>query len=308
MLIPQRLYPGPFSFGPDGQGHILTSDGAGEVVAVGQGETEWSTGDRVLGSFYETWSSGEFKKEDGRTALGGGVSGCLAQYKVYPSNSLVRIPSHLTYEEASTLPCAGLTAWACLFETTLPRPIGSHSTILVQGSGGISVFGAQLAKAAGARVIATTSSAEKIEQYKSIVGVDDVINYRENPNWSDQVLALSKGGGVEHVLEVGGQTTFLQSLKSTQFGGHIHILGIVGGNTNDGINFGEFSFLTITRRLNLHGQAVGSKDMLKRMVKFVEEHNIKPVVGKVFDWEHAVEAFDYIAAGSHFGKVVVKIQ
>ncbi|KAG8701383.1 hypothetical protein FRC09_005396 [Ceratobasidium sp. 395] len=228
-------------------------------------------------------------------------------YRIFPANVLIRIPSYLTYEEAATLPGAGLTAWACLFETAFSRPVGPGSTILAQGSGGVSVFGAQLAKVVGARVIATTSSADKAEKYRKLVGANEVINYRETPEWSEEVRKLTDGKGVEQILEVGGQTTLPQSLKAAQVGGHIHILGMVGGFEGTDINFAEFSMAMILGRLNLHGQMVGSKVMLQRLVEFMEKHKIKPVIGKAFEWGQAVEAFDYMAAGAHFGKVVIKI-
>ncbi|KAG9127693.1 hypothetical protein FRC07_010766 [Ceratobasidium sp. 392] len=417
ILIAKKLYGlASYSSGPDGQGHILTSDGAGEVVAVGPGvadnekaETyksivgvdevlnyreapEWSEEARKLtdgkgvehilevggqttfsqslkaaqigghvhiigtvGGFEGTGINfGEFSfgvminrlhlhgQSVGSTemfqrmvefmerhkvkpvigkvfewdqavealdyaAAGAHFGKVVIKIPVFPANVLIRIPSYLTYEEAATLPCAGVTAWASLFETAVARPLGSGSTVLVQGSGGVSVLGAQLAKVAGARVIATTSSAEKIETYKSIVGADDVVNYRETPGWSEEVLKLTDGKGVEHILEVGGQTTLSQSLKAAQVGGHIHILGTVGGFEQTGINFGEFSLALILGRLNLHGQAVGSKEMFQRLVDFMEKHKVKPVVGKVFGWNQAVEALDYTAAGAHFGKVVIKI-
>ncbi|KAG9081959.1 hypothetical protein FS749_007263 [Ceratobasidium sp. UAMH 11750] len=170
------------------------------------------------------------------------------------------------------------------------------------------MFGAQLAKAAGARVIATTSSAEKAEKYKTVVGVDEVINYRETPEWSAEVRKLTDGNGIEHILEVGGQTTLSQSFKAVQIGGHIHILGMVGGVNETGIDFNEFSMAMIINRLNLHGQAVGSTEMFRKLLEFMERHQIRPVVGKVFEWEQAVEALDYLAAGAHFGKIVIKIQ
>ncbi|ELU41231.1 zinc-binding dehydrogenase domain-containing protein [Rhizoctonia solani AG-1 IA] len=193
-LIGREQYPGPYSTGPDGQGLIPSCDGAGEVVAVGEGVTQWKKGDRVHSLFFETWFDGPIQ------VLGGGTTGCLTQYRVFDAKTLLPIPAYLSYEEAATIPCAALTAWHSFFEK---QPITKDSTVLVLGSGGVSVFGAQLAKAAGARVIATTSSKEKAAKYKDL-GVDEIINYREVPEWSSKVKELTGGKGVEQVLEVGG--------------------------------------------------------------------------------------------------------
>ncbi|CCO34860.1 alcohol dehydrogenase zinc-binding domain protein [Rhizoctonia solani AG-1 IB] len=206
-----RLYAAALNYrvdstGPDGQGLIPTSDGAGEVVAVGEGVTQWKKGDRVHSLFFETWLDGPILPEHNFQALGAGTPGAyilnnLAKtiLRTFKVETLLPIPDHLSYEEAATIPCAALTAWNSFFER---KPITNKSTVLVLGSGGVSVFGAQLAKAAGARVIATTSSEAKAQKYRAL-GVDEVVNYREYPEWSVKIKELTDGKGVEQVLEVG---------------------------------------------------------------------------------------------------------
>ncbi|KAF8609727.1 zinc-type alcohol dehydrogenase-like protein [Ceratobasidium sp. AG-I] len=298
-----KSYPGPYSKGPDGGGLIPTCDGAGEVVAVGDGVSKWKKGDRVHSLFTEGWLSGPMKPEYFATALGAPVSGCLTQYRIFPEATLLPIPDHLTYEEAATLPCAAVTAWHALFER---RPLTKDSTILVLGSGGVSVFGAQLAKAAGARVIATTSSKEKEAKYKAL-GVDHVINYREHPEWSEKVKELTGGLGVEHVLEVGGQGTLVQSVKSAQQEGLVHVIGAVAeGSPKETIN--DLATMLLFGQVSLSGLLVGSKEMAKNLDSFLAEHKVKPVVDRVFKWTEVIEALEYQRGGSHFGKVVIKIE
>ncbi|KAF8609773.1 NAD(P)-binding protein [Ceratobasidium sp. AG-I] len=300
----RKHYPGPFSTGPDGGGLIPTCDGAGEIVAVGDGVSQWKKGDRVHSLFTEGWLSGPIKAEQFGTALGAPVPGCLTQYRIFPEATLLPIPSHLSYEEAATLPCAAVTAWNALFEG---KPLTKDSTVLALGSGGVSVHGAQLAKAAGARVIATTSSKEKEAKYKAL-GVDHVINYREHPEWSEKVKELTGGVGVEHVLEVGGQGTLIQSLKSAQYGGSVHVIGVLAQGTSIKETAGELAMMLLSGQIALLGSAVGSKEMAKNLDTFLTQHKIKPVIDRVFNWTEAVEALDYLLAGSHFGKVVIKIE
>ncbi|CAE6456178.1 unnamed protein product [Rhizoctonia solani] len=322
ILISHKTYarPSGYSTGPDGQGLILTCDGAGEVVALGEGVTEWKEGDRVHSLFYETWFEGPFKREYMGHTLGGTSSGCLAQYRVFTAESLLPIPTHLSYEEASTIPCAALTAWHAFFEkqpitnnsTVLVlgsggQPITNNSTVLVLGSGGVSVFGAQLAKAAGARVIATTSSKAKAEQYKSLLGVDEIVNYREFPEWSTQIMELTGGEGVEQVLEVGGQGTILHSVKSLRPNGLVHVIGVVSRGTPPSGSIADLGQAILSTPATVSGIMVGSKAMCERLDEFITQHKIKPVVDRVFGWSEVVEALDYQLTGRHFGKIVIKI-
>ncbi|ELU36565.1 zinc-binding dehydrogenase domain-containing protein [Rhizoctonia solani AG-1 IA] len=292
-----KVYRGIYSNGPDGQGHVPLSDGAGEVVAVGEGVTQWKKGDRVHSLFFETWCEGPNKV----TGLGfpawilksktsGSTTGCLTQYRysslmpviaytnycpiqnrIFDAKTLLPIPSHLSYEEAATIPCAALTAWHSFFEK---QPITKDSTVLVLGSGGVSVFGAQLAKATGARVIATTSSTEKEDKYKSL-GVDDVINYREIPQWWEKVRELTGGQGVEQVLEVGETGSVARQ-------GIVHVIGALAQGEPTGETVQDVASALLFGQMS--GTFVGSKVMCERLDAFIAEHKIKPVVDRVFGW------------------------
>ncbi|QRV75868.1 Zinc-binding dehydrogenase [Ceratobasidium sp. AG-Ba] len=297
-------YPGPYNPGPDGEGLIPASDGAGEVVAVGQGVSQWKVGDRVHSLFFETWFTGPITDEHALHTTGGGAPGCLTQYRNSKAETLLPIPAHLSYEEASTIPCAALTAWHSFFEK---KPITADSTVLVLGSGGVSVFGAQLAKAAGAKVIATTSSKEKAKKYKEL-GVDEVINYKEVPEWSTKIKELTGGKGVDQVLEVGGQGTLVQSLKSVKREGFVHVIGVVAGGNPGGASLQDVAFTLLFNQATMSGILVGSNEMAKHLDEFMTAHKIKPVIDRVFGWTEVVEALDYQLSGSHFGKVVVKIE
>ncbi|KAF8761237.1 oxidoreductase [Rhizoctonia solani] len=285
IQISNRTYPASptDSTGPDGQGLIPTSDGAGEVVALGEGVTQWKKGDRVHSLFFETWLDGPILPEHDFQALGAGTPGCLAQYRVFKAETLLPIPDYLS------------------------KPVTDKSTVLVLGSGGVSVFGAQLAKAAGARVIATTSSEAKAQKYRAL-GVDEVVNYREHPEWSAKVKELTGGKGVEQVLEVGGQGTIFQSIKSIERGGMIHVIGAVASGTSAGGGVQELGTLILITPAVLSGVLIGSKAMCQRLDAFVAKHKIKPVIDRVFGWTEVIEAFDYQISGSHFGKVVIKIE
>ncbi|CAE6480725.1 unnamed protein product [Rhizoctonia solani] len=300
ILISNGTYPtSPTdSTGPDGRGLIPTSDGAGEVVAVGEGVSQWRKGDRVHSLFFETWLDGPILPEHNFEALGAGTPGCLSQYRVFKAETLLPIPPHLSYEEAATIPCAALTAWNSFFER---KPITDQSTVLVLGSGGVSVFGAQLAKAAGARVIATTSSELKAKRYKEL-GVDEVVNYREFPQWSVKVKELTGGKGVEQVLEVGGEGTVFQSVKSIERGGLVHMIGAVAADTPSDGTVQELSTLILITPATLSGVQIGM-----RLDAFITQHRIKPVIDRVFKWSEVIEAFDYQLTGSHFGKIVIQI-
>ncbi|CEL57314.1 putative alcohol dehydrogenase [Rhizoctonia solani AG-1 IB] len=297
------LYPGPYSTGPDGQGLIPSCDGAGEVISVGEGVTEWKRGDRVHSLFFETWFDGPIQDEHTRFTVGGGTTGCLAQYRVFDAKTLLPIPPHLSYEEAATIPCAALTAWQSFFEK---RPLAKGSTVLVLGSGGVSVFGAQLAKAAGARVIATTSSKEKEAKYKAL-GVDEIINYRETPEWSNKVMELTGGQGVEQVLEVGGQGTLMQSLNSVKREGFVHVIGVIAQGNSRGETLQDLAMNLLFGQATMSGILVGSKSMCERLDAFMTEHKIRPIIDRVFGWTEVVDALDYQLGGSHFGKIVIRI-
>ncbi|KAF8686111.1 Zinc-binding dehydrogenase [Rhizoctonia solani] len=292
---------GPLTMGPDGKGLIPTSDGAGEVVAVGEGVNKWVVGDRVRSLFNELWATGQMQREYWRALPGSGTQGCLTQYRIFPADFVLRVPEHLSFEEAATIPCAGITAFNALFESANTT---QDSTVLVLGSGGVSVYAAQFAKAIGATVIATTSSKEKIQKYNDL-GVDHVINYRDTPGWAQEVKRLTGGKGVDQVLEIGGNGTLMEAIKSVKWKGMVHIIG--PPETPEYSMF-ELAFAIIGSEARLNGIATGGKDIAERLDSFISRHKIKPLVDpRIFEWTEAKDAFQYLDKGSHFGKVVIKV-
>lgn len=276
------------------------SDGAGEVAAVGEGVTRWQVGDRVCPIFAQGWLDGETSLEKSRTALGAGAhwDGVLRELGTFSEHSLVRIPDHLSFEEASTLPCAAVTAWNAL---SVSGKLKAGDTVLTLGSGGVSVFALQLAKLAGARVISTTSSDEKAEKLKKL-GADEVINYRSREDWDAAVLELTDKRGVDHVVEVGGAGTLPRSVNSVRVGGHVALIGALSGpGTIDPIK-------VFMRSVRLQGIFVGSRKMFEDLNKALESGKVRPMIDRVFDFEQAPEALHYMQSGSHFGKIVIRIQ
>ncbi|KAG8741359.1 hypothetical protein FRC11_014862 [Ceratobasidium sp. 423] len=298
------LYPGgAFTKGPDNGGLIPLCDGAGEIIAIGEGVTGWSIGDRVHSLFSESWVSGPIKEEYWPTMIGSHVQGCLTQYRIFPADFMLPIPEHLSYEEAAAIPGAGITAFNVLFESGLTSP---GSTVLVLGSGGVSVWGAQLAKAAGATVIATTSSEAKAKRYKAL-GVDHVVNYRDIPNWADEVKKLTSGEGVDQVFEIGGKGTLMESIKAIKTKGVVHVISVPQDQATTSLN--EFAMTFLLKEGKLNSVLVGGKDVAQRLDAFVSKHKVKPLLdSKVFGWEQAKEAFEYFNSGAHFGKVVIRIE
>ncbi|QRW22593.1 Zinc-binding dehydrogenase [Rhizoctonia solani] len=295
--------PKGYTMGPDGGGLIPTSDGTGEIVAVGEGVAGWAIGDRVHSLVSESWVSGPLKPEYWPTALGSETQGCLAQYRIFPAEFILPIPDHLSYEEAASNICAGMTAFHALFDSGKQL---QNSTVLVLGSGGVSVLGAQFAKAAGARVIATTSSQEKAQKYKDL-GVDHVINYRETPNWVEEVKKVTDGQGVDQVLEIGGKGTLMGAIRSMNAGGVVHLIGSSQDDTPI-TGFFDLTVALMSSEIKLNGVAVGGKDVGQRLDSFLSQHNLNPFLDpKVFGWHDAKEAFAYLESGAHFGKVVVRI-
>ncbi len=280
------------------QGLVPLSDGAGEVESVGTSVTKWKLGDRVIANFFATWLQGRFEMRHHDAALGGTYPGMLSEYAILPESALVAVPDHLTFEEASTLPCAALTAWHGLFERGQMR-VGD--VVLTTGTGGVSIFALQFTKAAGAHVIMTSSSNEKLERAKQL-GADEIINYKTTPDWDKEVMRLTDGRGADHVMEIGGADTYQKSLNSVSAGGHIHQLGILSGRVLQPNLFG-----LQLRNATIHGLYVGSVEMFERMNRFIVNHEIHPVVDQVFQFENACDAYKVIASGSHFGKIVVQI-
>lgn len=296
LTIPRGTYPFPLDLPV-----VAGSDGAGEVVAVGSKVTKWKKGDKVLTLFNQGHQSGDMTIKASKTGLGGCIDGTLRQYGAFEQDGVVKMPKNLNYIEAATLVCAGLTSWNALYGL---KPVKKGDYVLVQGTGGVSLFALQFAKAAGATVIATSSTAEKLETLKKL-GADHVINYREDANWGETARNLTPGGeGVAHVIEVGGAGTVAQSLSAIKMEGVISIIGFLGGPKPK-----ENILETLTRICTVRGVYVGSRTQLEDMCAAVEKHNIHPVVDKtIFSLEKAKEAYEYMWAKKHFGKVGIKIE
>lgn len=274
---------------------IAGSDGAGEVVAIGSSVTRVAIGDRVTCSMLPYWIDGPLKWEYA-PSLGSTLDGSLTEYALFPEEGIVHIPEHLSFEEAATLPVAGVTAWNAL---TWGSPLQAGQTLLTLGSGGVSLFSIQLAKIFGARVIATTSSDDKAQRLKAL-GADAVINYRSTPNWHTAVRDLTGGQGVDRVIEVGGAGTLEQSIKSTTADGHISVIGRLANTTStipmSAIDGGFFTL----RRI-----AVGSRAHFLAMNRAITVNGLKPVIDRVFSFEDTLSAYRYYEKGQNFGKVVI---
>jgi NADPH:quinone reductase-like Zn-dependent oxidoreductase len=273
------------------------SDGAGEVIEVGSEVTRWRLGDRVMANFFPHWLDGELSDAHHASALGGySADGMLQEEVVLPEHSWVRVPASYSFEEAATLPCAGLTAWQALFEVTSLKP---GETVLLQGSGGVSVFALQLAKAVGARVWMTSGSAEKAARLREL-GAEEVIDYRAEPKWGERAKALSGGRGVDLVVDVGGQATFDQSAAALRYGGRMSMLGVLTGAR------GEVNLHAVFhRRQTVHGLYVGSVSMFERFVAALASTSVRPVIDRVFAFQDARLAYEHLASAQHLGKVVV---
>jgi NADPH:quinone reductase-like Zn-dependent oxidoreductase len=274
---------------------VPTSDGVGEVVAVGEGVTRAKIGDRVLGTFHQSWIAGRY--EEGTPQLGGSADGMLAEYARLDQQGIVHAPSNLTDEEAATLPCAGLTSWHSLVTES---QLQAGDTVLSQGTGGVSLFGLQFSAMFGARTIVTSSSDAKLERAKSL-GATHTINYVKTPVWHPEVRALNGGRGVDHVIEVGGPDSFLQSLQAIRIGGQINMVGYIGSK-HGAINPLEILY----HRATVRGIPVGSRESFEAMNRAIEANNMRPVIDKVFPWTHAVAAIRYMQEGKHFGKIILK--
>lgn len=284
-------------------GVVPGSDGAGTVEAVGSHVNRFKVGDKVATLFNQGHIAGSLDQQTVRTGLGGAVDGTIRQYGVFDEQGLVHMPSNLNFLEASTLSCAALTAWNALYglESKALKP---GDVVLTQGTGGVSIFALQFAKAAGATVIATTSSADKANTLKKL-GADHVINYKEEPNWGEKAKSLTPGQcGVTHIIEVGGPTTIAQSLKAIQIDGVISIIGFIGGTTKDQPTFLD----CLVNICTVRGLLVGSRLQFEQMNRAIEVNDIHPVVdGKVFDFSQTKEAYQYMWDQKHFGKLCIKI-
>ncbi len=276
---------------------IPASDGAGEVLEVGSAVKKWRVGDRVAASFFPTWLAGEFEGTFHDHALGGSIDGMLAEEVVLPESAWVKIPSGWTFEQASTLPCAGLTAFHALFVAGNTKP---GDRVLVQGTGGVSIFALQLARAAGAEVIATSSSDARRARLEEM-GASKTFDYKTMPAWGEAVREAS-GKGVDLVVEVGGAGTFDQSVKSLRFGGTLSLIGVLTG-TKAPID----THAILHKLLHVRGVYVGSVAMFEDFVRALEANRIEPIVDRVFDFADTRAAYEYMASGAHFGKVVIRL-
>lgn len=286
---------------PGGAPLIPCSDGAGEVIEIGADVSNFKIGDRVCGIFMQGWIGGEINAQIGNTALGGAIDGVLQESVIFEQEGLVHLPEHLSYEEGATLPCAAVTAWNGMIHT---GKIKAGDTVLTLGSGGVSIFAVQFAKMMGARVIVTSSSNEKLVRLQKEFGVDkeDCINYKEHPDWDKKVLTLTGKRGVDHVVELGGAGTLAKSVNATRVGGAISVIGVLANNQGD---FNPINVLMKTIRLQ--GIYVGSREMFEDMNRAIAQHKMKPVIDKVFKFEDAIKAFQYMESQAHFGKVVIKL-
>lgn len=279
-------------------GSILCSDAAGEVVACGPEVSAFSPGDRVTTCFIPGWNTGALSRTVLESTLGSGhTPGVLAETVVLPQDALLAKPESLSFEEAATLPCAGLTAWHALFEA---NSTANDTCLLTLGTGGVAVFAAQFALAVGARVIATSHTSEKRARLLAL-GVAETIDYRDVPLWGERARVLSGGDGVDNVIEVGGQGTLEQSLRAVRPGGTVSLIGTLAPPT-------PVSLLPVLlRNIRLQGIVAGSKAMFARMNTAVERWKVQPVVDRVFNFTDAPAAFEYFASGRHFGKVVIRV-
>jgi NADPH:quinone reductase-like Zn-dependent oxidoreductase len=278
---------------------IPCSDGAGEVVEVGHGVSRYKPGDRVAASFFPCWHDGATSAQKIRHALGGDVDGMLAQEVCLDQDALVALPESLSYVDACTLPCAGVTAWNAIFVSS--NNVKPGDTVLLLGTGGVSVLGLQIAKAAGLSAIITSSSDQKLQRAREL-GADHTINYNSTPEWHEEVLRVTGGQGANVVLEVGGKGTVNRSVLAAAMGGTV---AIIGGVSGFGGEVNPAALLSGAKRMV--GIFVGSRTMLENVVRFAQVADLKPVVDRVFPFQHAREAYRYMESGSHFGKVVISV-
>ena len=283
---------------PSEDGRIPMSDGAGEVVAVGSGVTEFAVGDAVVSTFFPEWLDGIAPNTAFRRVPGDGIDGYAREEITAPTTWFTHAPRGYTHAEAATLTCAGLTAWRAL---VVDGGIKAGNTILVQGTGGVSIFALQFAKAMGATVIATSSSNEKLERLKAL-GADHLINYKETPAWGHAALELTRGAGVDHVVEIGGAGTLDQSMAAVRIGGHIALIGILAGYA------GPVATVTLmAKQIRVQGLTVGSRQQQIDMIAGINVTGIKPILDQHFPLAQLGDAFRHQESGSHFGKIVVDI-
>lgn len=277
---------------------IVLSDGAGEVVSVGDAVREFEPGDRVIGCFFQNWNAGRATGERLKSGLGGLLDGVACEYRALPASGVMRVPDYLTWTEAASLPCAALTAWSAVVGETETRP---GDVVVTQGSGGVSLFALQFAVACGARAIATSSSDAKLMRLAKL-GAAELINYREVAEWGRRVVERTAGVGAALVVEVGGARSLAQSLRAVRVGGTIALIGVLSGGRAE-LNLGP----VVTRHVRMLGITVGSRDRLAEMLVAMAAREIRPVIDRVFPLAEIRDALLYLKAGRHFGKVCIEI-
>ncbi|OJT06743.1 Zinc-type alcohol dehydrogenase-like protein [Trametes pubescens] len=298
LLIARGQYPGAQK-----DNVVPGGDLAGEIVACGAdvaGEVHWAVGDRVCATCMADYVFGDVTPEAMASAFGAPIDGVLTEYKVLPVYALVRVPEHLSYEEASTLPCAAVTAYNALLGSS--PGLKGGDTVLIQGTGGVSIFGLQLAVASGATVIVTSSSDEKLKLAKTL-GAAHTINYKTTPGWDDEVLKITNGRGVDHILEVGGPGTIIKSVNAIRFGGTISVIGFVAG-------MGDASalpLLVLGKAAILRGILAGSRDQFEKMNRLITAVKLRPVIDRVYAFEDLREGYERMDSQAHVGKLVVKV-
>jgi len=277
---------------------VPLSDGAGEVVRAGEGVSRVGVGDRVAGSFFQKWLAGPPTKTKLLSALGGPLDGMLADHVVLHEDGVVRVPAHLTDEEAATLPCAAVTAWSALVEL---GGLKAGDTLVTLGTGGVSIFALQIGRLLGARVIVTSSSDRKLERARAL-GASDTINYQATPEWEKRVKDLTGGTGADHVLEVGGSGTLARSLRAVRIGGTVSLIGSLTG-LNAEVNLAHI----LMNNVRVQGVIVGSRETFEALNRAVSLHQLRPVVDRVFPFLEARAALEHLAGRQHFGKIVVRM-
>jgi NADPH:quinone reductase-like Zn-dependent oxidoreductase len=276
---------------------VPLSDGAGEVVEAGAEVTRFKPGDRVVASFFQNWLAGSPHSSIFRSALGGAIDGMLTEYIALSEEGLVRIPDYMSFEEAATLPCAALTSWNAL--VSMGR-LTAGETVLVLGTGGVSIFALQFARMHGARVIATSSSDAKLAHLREL-GASGIINYKTTPDWDVRVLEMTGGEGVDHVIEVGGAGTLTKSIRAIKLGGRISLIGLLAGG-------GQIDPMPmLLKSVTLQGIYVGSREMFEEMNRAMEINDVHPLIDRVFPFAEARDAYRYLESGAHFGKVCIAV-
>ncbi|GAA5840111.1 hypothetical protein JCM3766R1_004101 [Sporobolomyces carnicolor] len=303
--IASGRYPAPIQVQA---GIVAGSDAAGDVVAAGSRVERVRVGDKVTPLFAQSFLHGQYDPDYQKNGLGGGIDGVLSEYFVCDQDGVVPMPKHLSYVEACTSVITGVTSWHCLYGHP-GATLQSGQTVLVLGTGGVSIYAAQIALASGCRVIATSSSDEKLDRIRRELGVHDTVNYRTHPEWEKQVIEKNGGRGVDHVIEIGGAGTLVRSIRSCVPGGNVWIVGYMSdydGSSSSGQESPEYAKEILYSQAVVRGVVCGSRDMFEDLIRCVETNKIVPVVDKVFPFDQVQEAYRYLDSGKHFGKVCIE--